>query len=129
MSEIPDKRQPIRATLARLRTQLQNEWSHLERNLNTRQHILASIRSHPWEWASCASILGWRLSRMPARKKRIYIHSSSRKPIKSRDIGPEGKLWREVWNISKPMIAAYFAKLLEENAKTPETRLRNESLK
>jgi hypothetical protein len=62
-------------------------------------------------------------------EKRIYIHSSSRKPIKSRDIGQEGKLWREVWNISKPMIAAYFAKLLEENAKTPETRLRNESLK
>jgi hypothetical protein len=68
------------------------------------------------------------ISNARSEKKNLYSQLKS-KPIKSRDIGQEGKLWREVWNISKPMIAAYFAKLLEENAKTPETRLRNESLK
>jgi uncharacterized membrane protein YqjE len=35
---------------------------------------------------------------------------------------PLGKLWRKVWQFSKPMIAAYLAKLLAEQAKSSETR-------
>jgi hypothetical protein len=122
MAETHRKKRQIRAALTDVRIQLQNEGSQLKRNLNMRQHILKSIKNHPWEWASCASIFGWLLSRIPARKKRIYIHTSSQKAVKGRDSGPLGKLWREVWKISKPMIAAYLAKLWAENAKTPESK-------
>ena len=87
-----------------------------------KQHFLESIKNHPWEWASCAAIFGWLLSRIPARKKRIYIDNSSQKPVKRRDKGPLGKLWREVWQFSKPMIAAYLAKLLAEQAKSSENK-------
>jgi hypothetical protein len=80
MSAILDKKQPITATLAGLRTKLQNEWSQLERDLNMREHILKSIKNHPWEWAGCASLFGWLLSRIPVRKKKIYLYSSSHKP-------------------------------------------------
>jgi hypothetical protein len=66
--------------------------------------------------------LGWLLSRIPARKKRIYIHSSSQKPFISRADGPLGMLWREVWKISKPLIAAYVAKLVGEQAKATENK-------
>jgi hypothetical protein len=58
----------------------------------------------------------------PARKKRVYIDSFSQKPVKRRDTGPLGKLWREVWQFSKPMIAAYLANLLVEHAKSPESK-------
>ena len=122
MSAILDKKQPITATLAGLRTKLQNEWSQLERDLNMRGHILKSIKNYPWEWAGGASLFGWLLSRIPVRKKRIYLHSSSHKPVKDRGSGSLGKLWRELWKISKPMIAAYLAKLWAENAKTPESK-------
>jgi hypothetical protein len=122
MSAILDKKQPITATLAGLRTKLQNEWSQLERDLNMREHILKSIKNHPWEWAGCASLFGWLLSRIPVRKKRIYLYSSSHKPVKDRGSGSLGKLWRELWKISKPMIVAYLAKLWAENAKTPESK-------
>jgi hypothetical protein len=57
----------------------------------------------------------FRLAAVPARKKRIYIDSSSEKPVKGRDKGLLRKLWREVWQFSKPMMAAYLAKLLAEN--------------
>ena len=87
-----------------------------------KQHILESIKNHPWEWAGCAAIFGWLLSGIPARKKRIYIDSSSGKPVKGRDKGLLHKLWREVWKFSKPMIAAYLAKLLAENAKSPQRK-------
>jgi hypothetical protein len=87
-----------------------------------REHILKSIKNHPWEWAGCASLFGWLLSRIPVRKKRIYLHNASHKPVKDRGSGSLGKLWRELWKISKPMIVAYLAKLWAENAKTPESK-------
>jgi hypothetical protein len=122
MSGIPDKKQSITAGLTQRRIQLQNERSLLKRKLDMKQHILESIKSHPWKWASGAAIFGWLLSRIPARKKRIYIHSSSEKPIKRRDNGPLGQLWREVWKFSKPVIASYLAKLLADNAKMHESK-------
>ena len=122
MAEALHKKQQITAALAELRIQVQNEVGHLRRTLDMKKHILESIKNHPWEWASCAAILGWLLSRIPARKKRIYIHSSSQKPLISRADGPLGKLWREVWKISKPLIAAYVAKLVGEQAKATENK-------
>ena len=122
MSGTPDKKQPITAALTELRIRVQNEGSLLRRKLDMNQHVLESIKNHPWEWASCAAIFGWILSRIPARKKRIYIHSSIQKPVKSRADGPLGKLWKEVWKISKPLIATYFVKLWAENAETPESK-------
>ena len=122
MSGTPDKKQPITAALTELRIRVQNEGSLLRRKLDMNQHVLESIKNHPWEWAGCAVIFGWILSRIPARKKRIYIHSSIQKPVKSRADEPLSKLWKEVWKISKPLIATYFVKLWAENAETPESK-------
>jgi hypothetical protein len=121
MAEALHKKQQITAALTELRLQVQNEVAHLRRSLDMKKHILESIKNHPWEWASCAAILGWLLSRIPARKKRIYIDSSSQKPLTHRADGPLGKLWREVWKISKPLIAAYVAKLVGEQLKRLKT--------
>jgi hypothetical protein len=121
MAEKHHKKQQITAALTQVRIQMQNEVSHLRRALDVRQHILELIRNHPWEWSGSAAIFGWLLSRIPARKKKIYIDNSSQKPVKHRNKRPLGKLWREVWQFSKPMIAAYLAKLLAEHAKSPES--------
>jgi hypothetical protein len=100
-----------------------------------KQSFLESIKNHPWEWASGATIVGWLLSRIAARTKRIYSESSSQRPVKHRDNGPIGKLWREVWQFSKPVIAAYLANLLAEHDKSSESKglttkwLKNKSLK
>jgi hypothetical protein len=82
-----------------------------------KKHFLKSIKSHPWEWAGCVAIFGWLLFRIPTPKRNLSIDSSSQKPVKRGDKGPLGKLWREVWQFSKPMIAAYLTQLLAENAK------------
>jgi hypothetical protein len=87
-----------------------------------KQHVLKSIKNHPLEWAGCAAIAGWLLSRIPAHQKRAYIDSSSENPVKRRDQGSLDKVWREAWQFSKPMIAAYLAKLLAEHAKSPENK-------
>jgi hypothetical protein len=122
MAETPLKKQRITAALTALRVQVQNEAALLKSKLDMKQHFLESIKNHPWEWASCAAIFGWLLSRLPTRKKRIYIDHTSQKPVKRRDHGPLGNLWREVWQFSKPMIAAYLAKLLAEHVKTSQSK-------
>jgi len=130
MAETHYKKQQITAALTALRVQVQNEASLLRRRLEMKQHVLESIKNHPWEWASCAAIAGWLLSRIPARNKKIYIDNFSQKPVKRRDKGQLGKLWREVWQFSKPMIAAYLAKVLVEHAKSSENNgLRTDGLK
>ena len=122
MAETYHKKQQLTAALTQVRIQVHNEVSQLKRTLDIKQHILESIKNHPWEWASCAAIFGWLLSLLPARKKRIYIHSSSQKQVKSRAAGPLRKLRREVWKISKPIIATYLAILSAEHAKAPENK-------
>jgi hypothetical protein len=122
MAQTHHQKQQLTAALTALRIQVQKETSLLRRKLDMKRHVLESIKNHPWEWASCAAIVGWLLSRLPVRKKRVYIDSSSQKPVTRRGQGPLGKLWREVWQFSKPMIAAYLAKLLAEHAKSPESR-------
>jgi hypothetical protein len=121
MAETHDKKQRVTAALTTLRMQVQNEVSFLRHKLDMKHHVLKSIKNHPWEWASCAAIIGWLVSRIPSRKKSIYIDSFSQKPVKRVDKGPFGKLWREAWQFSKPMIAAYLARLLVEHAKSPQS--------
>ena len=92
MAETQHKQPQITAALIRVRIQMQNEASHLRRTLDIKQHILASIKNHPWEWTSCAAFFGWILAGLPARKKKVFIHSSSQKPPNGRVDGPVGKL-------------------------------------
>ena len=120
MAETNYSKQQITAALTEVRIQVQNEVAHLRRTLDMKTHLQESIKDHPWEWVGCAAVFGWLLSRLPARKRRIYIHSSSQTPLKSRALGPLGKLWREVWKISKPLMAAYVAKLVGEHTKSIE---------
>jgi hypothetical protein len=122
MAETHFKKQQVTASLTTLRMQVQNEVSLLRRKLDMKHHVFESIKNHPWEWASCAAIVGWLVSRIPSRKKSVYIDSLSQKPVKRRDKGPLSKLWREAWQFSKPMIAAYLARLLVEHAKSPESK-------
>jgi hypothetical protein len=121
MAETHHQKQQITAALTEVRIQVQNEMSHLRHTLDMKQHILESIKNHPWEWTSCAAIFGWLLSGLPARKKRIYIRSSSEKPLKRRGDGPLAKLWKEIWKIFKPLIAAYVAKQMVGKPKEPES--------
>jgi hypothetical protein len=71
-----DKKQRIIADLSGVRIQVQDQMLLLRRKLNVGRHLLESIRSHPWEWTSLAAGFGWLLSRLPARKKKIYVYTN-----------------------------------------------------
>jgi hypothetical protein len=66
-------------------------------------------------------MVGWILSRLPARKQKIY-YSLDREQDTVRRNKKKNKLWRMVWNASKPVIAAYLAKKLAQKVKTSSER-------
>jgi hypothetical protein len=81
---------------------------------NMKRNILELIKDHPWQWASCAAIFGYILSRLHASKKRIYIDGSTRGMTSNPGYGRLGKLWMEAWKISKPLIATYIAEVIAD---------------
>jgi hypothetical protein len=68
---------------------------------------------------SIAAIFGWLLSRLPARKKKIYIYAADSQKVKSRGIGLSGHIWKGAWSIVKPLLTAYLTTRIAERMKIP----------
>jgi len=124
MVETQSTEQRLSEGLAGSRIQLRDAFLLLRQDLDLRRCLVDSIGSQTFEWIIAAFITGWLLSRLPARKKKIY-YSLDEREAKAPGHRSRRKLWRMVWDTSKPIIAAYVAKGLTEKAtpsgNTPET--------
>src|ERR1700759_1411289 len=119
MADSPDERKRIVAELARTRVELRDQSLLVRRNLDVGRRMSESLRDHSWGWMSLAAIFGWLLSRLPARKKKIYIHTSEpNKRVTYRE-GFITQLWKGVWSITKPLVMAYLTKKIADKAKIP----------
>jgi hypothetical protein len=58
------------------------------------------------------------------RKKKIYYYSPDQEPGKGGSHKKKNKLWKMVWNTSKPLIAAYLAKEVAERVKAASSDTR-----
>ena len=120
MADSQDERKRIAAELARMRVELSDQSLLVRRDLDVGRRMSESFRKHSWGWMSVAAIFGWLLSRLPARKKKIYIHAAD--SDKKSDATEEGfmvQVWKGVWSIAKPLVVAYLTKKIAEKAKIP----------
>ncbi len=117
MAEPQDERKRITEELARLRVSLSDQTLLLRRNLDVGEHMSNSLRKYSWGWISFAAIFGWILSRLPARKKKIYIHTSNTDKRPRESGGLAKQIWKGIWSIAKPVLTAYLARKLGEKAK------------
>jgi hypothetical protein len=119
MTESPNEKQQIRTALFATRADLNTLFLLVRQNLDIRRYLLESQKKHLWSWLTVAAIFGWILSRLPARKQKIYIRSSN--PLESEKRQGGGGFLRPVWNggwaITKPLLAAYLTKKIAEKAK------------
>ena len=76
MADPQNEKERITAKLAGVRAALSDQSLLVRRNLDIGLQMSDSIRQHSWAWMSIAAIFGWLLSRLPARKKKIYIHAA-----------------------------------------------------
>jgi hypothetical protein len=117
MAHSQDDRKRITEELARKRAELSDQSLLLRRNLDVGRRISDSLRKHSWGWMSLAAIFGWLLSRLPARKKKIYIHAANSEKRKNQSHGFLFSIWKGAWSLAKPVITAYLTKKIVGKAK------------
>jgi hypothetical protein len=119
MAESDDDKKRIESGLSTSRADLKNYLSVIRHNLDPRRYLWETRERHLWGWLSAAAILGWILSRLPARKQKIYVQSSD--PLKPKKLSGGGGFLKTVveggWSIAKPLLAAYLTKKIKDNAK------------
>jgi hypothetical protein len=119
MADSQDETKRIAAELARIRVQLSDESLLLRRDLDVGRRMSESVREHSWGWMSLAAIFGWLLSRLPARKKKVYIHTTDPSKRVTYREGFMTQVWKGVWSITKPLVMAYLTKKIADKAKFP----------
>ena len=90
----------------------------VRRNLDIGRHMSDSVRRHSWGWISIAVVFGWLLSRLPARKKKIYINTSDSQKTKNRRTGLSVHLGG-AWSLAKPVITAYLTSRIAAKVNIP----------
>src|ERR1700722_3306490 len=100
MADSPDERKRIIAEIARRRVELRDQSLLVRRNLEVGRRMSESVRDHSWSWMSLAGIFGWLLSRLPARKKKIYIHTTDSAKKGASGEGFLVQVWKGVWSIA-----------------------------
>jgi ABC-type dipeptide/oligopeptide/nickel transport system ATPase component len=118
MAGTQNKGQHITRDLAQVRMQIQDNLLLLRRTLDVGQQLAESIRHHPLEWVSSGFVFGWLLSRLPPRKKKIYIYSENQEQVQRHRGKMMSKIRAVAWSTSKPLNAAYIAKKVAERIKT-----------
>jgi hypothetical protein len=119
MADSQDERKRIAAELARRRAEITDQSLLLRRDLDIGHRMSDSLRNHSWGWMSIAAMFGWLLSRLPARKKKIYIHSANSEKWKAPKDSLMLQIWKGLWSIAKPLVVAYVTKQIAERAKIP----------
>ena len=119
MADPQNQKERITSELARVRNALSDQALLVRRNLDIGRHMSDSVRRHSWGWISIAAVFGWLLSRLPARKKKIYINTSDSQKTKNRRTGLSVHLWKGAWSLAKPVITAYLTSRIAAKVNIP----------
>jgi hypothetical protein len=117
MAGSQNERKRIAEELARTRVALSDQALLLRRNLDVGRRMSISVREHTWGWVTFAAIIGWILSRLPARKKKIYVHATDSEKRTQREGGLLMQVWKGIWSIARPVLTAYFTKKIGQQIK------------
>lgn len=106
-----DKRKAeLIASLERARTGMSSSWVGVRREGNVGKKLRESVRGHTSMWVAGAAVFGWILSRLPARKKKVYIDSQGDRQIRKRGRGIGMALLSMLVTLLKPAATAYATK-------------------
>ena len=99
--------------------------SELKEDYNVLNRLRASIQTYPWCWVMSAALTGFLLSRLPARRKEVYL---SPNPIRSRPLREirapasnkdEPRVLSKLWSLAKPIISTYLGRELYKRVRRP----------
>jgi hypothetical protein len=131
MAKTDARKQQIIEELAQVRGRLATETHIVAEKLNVSRHLATSLHRHSFRWAGAAALFGWVLSRLPARKQRVYLETGRDGEVKrkrTKEVGVAAVLmaaaWKAVWSIAKPMLTAYLSSRIAGKTAKEEARKR-----
>lgn len=121
MARPDENRRRLVDQLARSRQRLADHSLTVRSKLNVQRQLTETFHRYSWGWMSLAAILGWILSRLPARKKKIYIPAgntrAATKLTGGLDLGL--KIWGAFWSVARPILTAYLTRKFKLKAQSP----------
>jgi hypothetical protein len=99
--------------------------SELKKDYNLANHLRASVQKYPWPWIMGAVFAGFLFSRLPARRKEVYLWSDPLQRRPSREVHPapaekdESRAAHNIWSLVKPIISAYVGRQVYKRVKRP----------
>ncbi|MGA8658313.1 MAG: hypothetical protein WB586_19400 [Chthoniobacterales bacterium] len=115
----------LAARLEEDRRGMAQQVTELKKDYNVTRQLNASIRQYPWAWVAGAALIGWLLSRVPARRKEVYLwkrHFRDENPREIRVVPPSAEKpdFREgVWSFTRPFLSTYLARELYKRVGGP----------
>ena len=111
MAEPAEDKDAVIGRLDQDREQLAVEAGRLRRQCDVPGKLTASIQRDPMPWVIGATMAGFLLSLLPARRKKIYLARDSDRPRAARKpsmpVSDQHPFGQKLWNLAKPLISTY----------------------
>ena len=122
MARPDENRQRLVDQLTEGRERLAGHSLVVREKLNVQRQLTNTFHRYSWGWISLAAILGWILSRLPARKKKIYIqpgnHRTATKLSAGLGLDLGLKIWGALWSVARPILTAYLTRKFKARAQS-----------
>jgi hypothetical protein len=107
----PEVKLALAADLERARARLARNTGALRRDLDVGTHLRQSFHENKAAYIGGATFLGLLLSKLPARKKKIYVEGKAKTAVKEAE---KAGLWlvllQLVFKIARPALTAFASK-------------------
>jgi hypothetical protein len=112
------------------KSDVQIQVSELKKDYNVANRMRASVQRYPWPWIMGAVLTGFLFSRLPARRKEVYLRSDPSQLRPLREVHPPpvekngSRAAHKVWFLVKPIISACVGRQIYSRVKRPSKRAR-----
>ncbi len=103
----------LTARIATFRAQLSQDLQHVRRDLDVPAQVRSSYLHHKSAWLGGAAVLGWVISRLPARRKKVKVYVDSKDERKLKVASQAGMMFglgRLLFSALQPAVSAFAAK-------------------
>jgi hypothetical protein len=111
-----NRKTELAAELDRARAGIGRGWAGISRGANIPVHLKESVRRNKTAWLAAAVLGGWLLSRLPPRRKKVYVDRDDRTIKTAKKTGLLLGLSRLALPLIKPAVMAFVTEKVAEAA-------------
>jgi hypothetical protein len=99
--------------------------SELKVDYNVPRRLRASVQKYPWPWVMGAVLTGFLLSRLPSRRREVYLSPDPVRSSRVREVRipasnkDETRAVNKLWSLAKPIISTYIGRELYKRVRRP----------